>query len=123
MKTLAVLFALTSSLSAHAGGMREVPVPLMEMDNLARVTFVANAVQALGTTAEKVKYSGLHTIVVGGDEEGSDNKGGYFILEAELSFRDGAGAFQRHKCHQFLVVGNFVEKHPHLTRPVVCEML
>lgn len=123
MKTLLTLFALTLSLNAQAGGMRQIPAQLMEMDHLARATFLKNAVESLGTALESVKYADMNTIVVGGDEKGSDNLGGYFIVDAELSFRDASGAFQRQKCHQFLVVGSFVTSHPHLTRPVVCEKL
>ncbi|MGE3759313.1 MAG: hypothetical protein AB7H97_16230 [Pseudobdellovibrionaceae bacterium] len=93
------------------------------IDNLGRVEFIKNVTAALGLTNEKIEYAKLNTIVVGGDEEGRDYKGGYFIFEAELSFINSAGTFQLFKCHQFLTVGNFKTLYPRLGGPVECKSL
>lgn len=123
MKNLVVLLAMAFAFTAHAGGVANIPVQLLEIDNLGRAEFLANALQVNGFTNEQVKYRNLRSIVVGGDEKGADYKGGYFIFTVELIPSANGGAFQGIECHQFMSVGSFKISHPHLTRPVECQKL
>ncbi len=115
MKKLFMLGSLITSFSIYAGGMIEIPVQLLAIENQGRVEFLQNALAGTGLTHEQnVKYSDLRTIAIGGDEAGSDYTGGFFIYEAQLKSESG----KEYICHQFLSVGNFDQR---LTRPIVCN--
>lgn len=115
MKKLFMIGTLITGLSTYAGGMIEIPVLFLTIENQGRVEFLQNALTKTGLTQDQnVKYSDFRTIIIGGDETGSDYTGGFFIYEVQLKSKTG----KEYKCHQFLSVGNFDQ---HLTRPIVCE--
>lgn len=116
MKKMFLFVSLMTSMAVYAGGMKVIPVQLLAIENQGRVVFIKNALNETGLSAENVKYSDFKTIVIGGDEKGSDYLGGYFIFEVQLSTENG----KDHKCYQFLSVGNL---DPNLTRAIVCEVI
>ncbi len=114
MKKIVVIGSFFASLSAYAGGMLDIPVKLLDIENQGRVTFIQNALSETGMSNDNnVKHSHFRTIVIGGDEQGSDYTGGYFIFEAQLK-----SDRQNFRCLQYLSVGNF---DPRLTRPIECK--
>jgi hypothetical protein len=116
MKKLFLLGSLLTCLSSFAGGILDIPVQLLSVENHGRTLFIQNALAETGLLAKDTKYRDFKTIVIGGDEEGSDYMGGYFIFEAQLSSSSG----RVYKCHQYLTVGIF---HADLTRPISCETI
>ena len=112
--TLMITFLFNN---AMAGGMREIPIQLLKVDNLGRIQFLGNALAATGLTVNHgVRYKDLSSTIIGGDEEDSDFTGGYFYYQVQLEAR---GRF-KYKCSQNLSVGNF---RPELTKPVECQLL
>lgn len=114
MKKMFLIVFLISSITVHAGGMISIPLQLLPIENQGRIEFMKNALNDIGLREENVKYSNFKTIVVGGDEKGSDYKSGLFIYEAQLESESG----ESYKCYQYLSVGNF---DPNLTRQIVCQ--
>jgi hypothetical protein len=116
MKAFLILMFCFTIQSVQAGSMSAIPMELVEIDNQGRRQFLANISKVLQLKPHEIKYRNLRSIVVGGDEEGADHLGGYFIYETTIfSYTEG---FEQYKCHQFLSVGNF---DTGLTRPIECE--
>ncbi len=119
MKKIILLISLVLGAQSFAGGMLQIPVELLALDHQGQSQFIANAMAASGIqTEKKVRYVNLRSIVVGGDEDGSDHKGALFIYEVKLESREND--FKTFHCSQYLAVGTLDQKY---TRPIECTKL
>ncbi len=115
------MFVLFLSLGMNhllfAGGSSTIPVELIEIDNLGRAEFIKNALAESNLSGFKnVEYRDFLSVVIGGDEDGSDYTGGYFGFRVKLISQT-----QKFECDQLLAVGSFKTRFPHLTGLVKCS--
>lgn len=114
---IGILTAVFIASPASAGGMLQIPVQLMDLDQQGRIEFITNSLAATGLVGDDtVRYEDLQSFVVGGDEEGSDFKGALFIFSVKIDSR--AYAYRRFECSQFLAVGTLDKSY---TRPIDCK--
>ena len=105
--------------SAFAGAMSQIPVELLAVDNQGRTEFISAAIAAAGLTGDAtVRYEDFRSIVLSGDEPGSDFRGAAFHYNVKLD--SSTGGFRRFSCAQQRSVGSF---DPRYTKPIQCILL
>lgn len=114
MKKIILLIGFLSGSVSYGGQSPYIPMQLVEMDNMGRIEFLANAAEASGLVMAETTYTDLESVVIGGDLPGSDFLGALFEYSVVLN----ANQRTRHRCYQRLAVGNFEES---LSTPVFCE--
>lgn len=115
-KCLLAIVCLTFGMPALAGGMSQIPVQLLNIDNQGRTEFINNALTETGLAGDgTVRYENFKSVIVGGDESGSDFKGALFIYGVTIDSR--ANGYQRFHCRQRLSVGSF----ENYTTPIQCQ--
>ena len=118
-KKMLMFASLVLGCFAKAGGMTQIPVQLLTIDNQGRIEFINRALSETGLANDATaRYEDIQSIIVGGDEDGSDFKGALMIYSVKLD--SSKNGFQRFECSQFLSVGNFNQQ---FTRPMECKKL
>ncbi len=116
MRIFVLGFALIVGTSLYAGAVTQIPVGLLKIDNQGRSLFLENAIKELKLENNStLSYGELNSVVIGGDEVGSDFSGA--LMGYQVIIETYEPSFERFACSQRLAVGHFDQS---LTNTVSC---